>query len=185
MITVELQEIQGLYVIKPNLIEDERGHFFRSICKKELEHHGIEIDEIVQVNRSFNRRKGTFRGLHYQNPPFAEEKIIACIQGEVVDIIVDVRTGSPTFLKHVKITLSAHNKKSVLIPKGCAHGFITMCENSELLYFHTNYYMPSSEGAISISDPIVDISLPVDIEEISVRDKKHPLLSKNFTGIEI
>lgn len=182
---LEKLSINGAFLLDPELIEDVRGHFYRGFCRRELENCGGRIDEIVQVNRSFNKSKGTFRGLHYQLPPFAEEKIITCLKGCVADVIVDVRRDSPTFLVYEIVELSSVNKKSLLIPKGCAHGFITLNDNSELLYMHTNYYAPQYESACSIFDPLLSIKLPIDILEISDRDKSHELLSRDFKGIEI
>lgn len=182
---VEELPISGAYLLKPQLIEDERGHFFRGFCKKELEDHGLKIDEIVQVNRSFNKSKGTFRGLHYQLPPFAEEKIITCLNGSVADLIVDVRKESPTFLSYEIVELSSDNKYAIMIPKGCAHGFISLKDNAELLYMHTNYYAPKFEFAFSVKDPILNINLPITIREISDRDKAHKLLDKDFKGVEL
>jgi len=177
--------IGGVYYWEPDLHQDNRGYFYRGFCRDELKAQGIEVGDIVQMNHSFNKVKGTFRGLHYQIPPFAEEKIITCMQGDVLDLVLDLRKRSPTFLKYEVIGLSEVTHRSVLVPKGCAHGFITLKENCQLLYLHTAFYKPEYERAVSVSDPRVNITLPVRIEEMSERDKNHPLLSNDFQGIEL
>jgi dTDP-4-dehydrorhamnose 3,5-epimerase len=177
--------IAGVFISEPKKIEDKRGFFYRGFCRNELKKAGVNIGEIVQINHSFSRKKGTFRGLHYQRPPYSEEKIVSCLEGSVLDIAVDLRKGSPTFLQHVSVELSPLNCRSFIIPKGCAHGFITLEENCRLLYLHTEYYEPSWEGGCSVHDPLLQIQLPVVLTELSDRDKNHPYLSKDFTGIEI
>lgn len=177
--------IKGAYYWGPIRREDSRGYFYRGFCKQELRDAGINVGEIVQINHSFSVKKGTFRGFHYQLPPFAEEKIIACLEGEVLDFVLDLRKGSGTFLKHDAIVLTEKNNRSILIPKGCAHGFITLTENCKLLYLHTAFYKPEFERGVSISDPRVNVKLPVPIAEISERDQHHVLLNENFEGIKV
>lgn len=177
--------IRGACYWEPVKREDPRGYFYRGFCKQELQNTGINLGEIVQINHSFSAKKGTFRGFHYQLPPFAEEKMIACLQGEVLDFVLDLRKGSDTFLKHDSVVLSEKNNRSVLIPRGCAHGFITLQENCKLLYLHTAFYKQEYEGGVSISDPRISVNLPLPIEEISVRDQHHALLNENFEGIEV
>ena len=177
--------IQGAYFLEPTKHEDARGYFYRGFCKQTLSDAGIPVGDIVQINHSFSVKKGTFRGFHYQLPPFAEEKIVTCLQGEVLDFVLDLRKGSSTFLKHDSVTLSEKNNRSMLIPKGCAHGFITLTEDCKLLYLHTAVYQPEFERGISISDPRIGVKLPIGIEEISERDQHHALLNENFEGIEL
>jgi dTDP-4-dehydrorhamnose 3,5-epimerase len=177
--------IEGAYYWDPTKREDIRGYFYRGFCRQELSDLGIAIGEIVQINHSFSVKKGTFRGFHYQMPPFAEEKIVACMEGEILDFVLDLRNGSDTFLRHDSVVLSEQNNRSVLIPKGCAHGFITLTENCKLLYLHTAFYKPEFERGISISDPRVNVKLPIPIEEISERDQYHILLSEKFEGIKV
>jgi dTDP-4-dehydrorhamnose 3,5-epimerase len=177
--------IKDSFIITPDVIEDNRGFFYRALCRDELKRGGIDIDEIVQVNYSFNKNKGTFRGFHFQYPPFTEEKIVKCIKGEVMDIILDLRKGSGTFLKYDAVVLSEKNKRSVLIPKGCAHGFITLAENCELTYLHTQYYKPEYESGVSIFDPMLKMPTPIEMTEISERDRNRKFLPADFTGIEI
>lgn len=177
--------IRGACYWEPLKREDNRGYFYRGFCKQVLSDNGIHIGEIVQINHSFSVRKGTFRGFHYQLPPHAEEKIVTCLDGEVLDFILDLRKGSETFLKNETVTLSAKNNRSVLVPKGCAHGFITMTQNCRLLYLHTAFYNPEFERGIAHTDPRIDIKFPFSIEEISERDQRHPPLTENFEGIQI
>lgn len=177
--------IPGAYYWAPNKIEDDRGYFYRGFCRQELRAAGIKTDEIVQINHSFSKKKGTFRGFHYQLPPFAEEKIITCLEGEVLDFIIDIRKGSETLLQSEAVLLSGRNYRSVLIPKGCAHGFITLAENCRLLYLHTAFYNPESERGISVSDPRIRVKLPIAIAEISERDQRHAPLTENFDGIQL
>lgn len=182
---IEATSIHGSYILSPEKHEDDRGHFFRSFCKEELYKAGVDISEIVQINQSFSKEKGTFRGFHYQLPPYCEEKIVTCLEGEIVDFILDLRKGSDTFLKHDKIILSGETNRSLLIPKGCAHGFVTLTENCKLVYLHTAYYKPGYERGISWSDPRIGFELPIAINEISERDKNHPLLTVDFEGIQL
>jgi dTDP-4-dehydrorhamnose 3,5-epimerase len=177
--------IKGAYYWDPVKREDARGYFYRGFCRETLIDAGIMIGEIVQINHSFSVKKGTFRGFHYQLPPFAEEKIVSCLQGDVLDFVLDLRKGSDTFLKHDTVSLSEINNRSVLIPKGCAHGLITLTENCKLLYLHTAVYKPEFERGISISDPRISVKLPAPIEEISERDQHHALLNQKFEGIEL
>lgn len=177
--------IHGAYYWEPSKREDSRGYFYRGFCRQELSEAGVTMDEIVQINHSFSAKKGTFRGFHYQLPPFAEEKIVSCLEGEVLDFILDIRKGSKTFLKNEGVCLSGKNNRSVLIPKGCAHGFITLTENCKLLYLHTAFHKPEFEHGISISDPCIHVKLPITIMEISERDQHHPLLARNFEGIQL
>lgn len=177
--------IRGAYYWEPVKREDARGYFYRGFCRQELSDAGISMGEIVQINHSFSVKKGTFRGFHYQLPPFAEEKIITCLEGEVLDFVLDLRKGSETFLKHDSVILSEKNNRSVLIPKGCAHGFMTLSDNCKLLYLHTAIYKQEFEGGISISDPLINVMLPLPLEEISERDQHHALLNENFEGIQL
>lgn len=174
--------IKGLYIIEPTPNYDERGWFSRVYCQKEFLQ--ISNDEIfVQINHSFNVKKGTFRGFHYQIFPSCEQKLIRCISGSALDIVIDLRRGSETFLKniHVKIT---KNNKMIFVPKGCAHGFLTLEDNTELLYHHTAFYEQRSERGIRYDDPMLNISLKEKINIISKKDLEYPMLPKDFTGLE-
>ncbi len=178
--------LEGLWVIEPKPFKDDRGSFFRVFCKETYKKIGFEGD-FVQINHSINAKKGTIRGLHFQNPPFSETKLVRCINGKVLDVVVDIREDSPTFLKHFSIELSKDNQKSLFIPEGFAHGFQTLEDNSELIYHHTNYYTPNSEGGIRYDDPMLNIDwkLASSSLHISERDQSYDWLDKTFKGIKI
>lgn len=174
--------LSGAYLITLESFKDARGQFARIFCKEELKEIKFE-EEIVQINHSINIQRGAIRGMHYQVPPKAETKFVKCIKGEVIDVIIDIRENSPTFLKWHAEKLSEDNMKVLYIPKGFAHGFQVLKANSELLYFHTEYYDPRFEAGIRFDDPIVSIDWPLKISEISERDAAHPHLNKDFAGL--
>lgn len=176
--------IDGVFVIKPHLFSDDRGWFGRTFCKNEFLDNGMDIN-FVQLNQSFNRRKGTFRGMHYQVPPFTEKKLIRCVTGSIIDYVVDIREGSPTFLKHFEVCLSADNMDMILVPEGVAHGFYTLEDRTTLIYHHTEFHNAPSERGIRFNDPIINIKLPGPISIISDRDQGYPLLSDQFAGVSI
>jgi len=176
--------LKGAYIIDPEPFVDERGLFARVYCKEEFK----EIDfqsEFVQFNHSVNKSKRTFRGLHYQRPPFSEVKLIRCIRGNVFDIIVDLRKDSTTFLKHYCIELSEKNMKTMLVPQGFAHGFLTLEDNSQMLYHHTEYFKPGFEAGLRYDDPVLNIKLPEVPKIISEKDKNNPLISNTFKAIDL
>ena len=175
-------KMKGLFVIEPKPFRDSRGFFERIFCKEEFRRAGLE-KEIVQINRSITIAQGTIRGMHYQNPPYAEVKIIKCLRGKVFDVAVDLRSTSPTFLHWHGVELSAEQGNAVYIPEGFAHGFQTLEENCELLYMHTQNYNPANEGGICFNEPKVNIHWPLPIGYVSQRDKSHPLLNEGYKGI--
>lgn len=175
------QHIQGVYLIEPKVIADDRGGFFRTFCKKEMVQ--LKMRESVQMNHSINHKKGTLRGLHYQLAPHREQKLIRCISGSIFDVFVDLRANSPTFLQWGAVELSAQNKKMVFLDDGIAHGFITLADNTELLYQHSEFYAPQFEAGIRYDDPKLAIEWPLLPEVISERDLNHPNISPNFKGI--
>jgi len=175
-------KLTGLYIAEPEPFKDERGLFFRTFCKNvftEIEHY----KEFVQINQSINICKGTFRGLHYQLPPFKDVKLVRCISGSVIDIIVDVRKESDTFLKSFLIELSEENKRMIYIPEGFAHGFITLEDNTQLIYHHTSFYQPKHEGSLNINDCALNIKLPIKPRIMSKVDKNIPFVDDTFEGI--
>ena len=174
--------LKGSYIISLEPYSDERGWFARTFCKKEFEAIGHH-KEWVQMNHSFTTDKGTVRGMHFQLPPFSEIKMVRCVAGAVLDVIVDIREGSPTFLQWTGVELSAANKKMIYIPEGFAHGFQTLEENSELIYHHTAFYQPGVEAGLRYNDPAIKIDWPLAVQNISARDKEHPLLNEHFKGI--
>lgn len=176
--------LEGAYIVTPEPIVDERGSFARIFCKNEFSAIGHK-SEFVQINHSVNKLKGTFRGIHYQLPPFEEIKLISCISGSVYDIIVDIRNGSPTFLQSVAVEISKENRKMMYVPAGFAHGFITLEDNSQLIYHHTAFYTPGHEAGLRFNDPLLQIELPITPVVINEKDRNYPVISKGFKGIII
>ncbi len=171
--TFEETKINGAFVVQLEKLKDHRGYFARAWCKEELEQMNLETD-IKQYNASYNYKKGTLRGLHYQNPPYTETKYVRCTNGAVYDVIVDLRPESPTYKKWLGIELSAENMKMLYVPKGCAHGYLTLTDNAEVFYMVTAFYHKEAEGGVRYNDPAFNIEWPVEITDISDKDKKHP-----------
>lgn len=176
-------DITGLFVIDLEPFEDHRGHFSRIFCQKEFQEAGL-VSEFVQVNHSTTFRKGTIRGLHYQIPPFSEVKVIRCVRGSVIDIVVDIRKSSPTFLRYFAVELSETNNRMIYIPEGFAHGFQTLQDHSSLIYQHSNFYQPNSERGIRYDEPRLGISWPLEVTDISEKDHRQGVLPLDFIGIE-
>lgn len=176
--------LKGSFVIDLSPVGDERGWFTRVFCKNEFKKIG-HTAEWVQINHSYSQQKGTVRGMHFQKPPFSEIKLVRCIAGAVWDVIVDIRQGSPTFLQYFAQELSAGNKKMMYIPEGFAHGFQCLADDCELIYHHTSFYAPGSEGGIRFDDKRINIEWPIPVTVISERDQKHPLLETSYTGIKL
>lgn len=181
---MEFQElsIPGVYRVDARWIGDPRGGFARLFCQQEFEPY-FGQSSIRQINYSINREQGTVRGLHYQNPPYAEVKIVRCVAGSIFDVVVDLRRGSPTFLNWVGVTLSAENRHALLIPHGCAHGFQTLADDSEILYFHSEYYTPTAEGGVRYDDPRLGVEWPLAPINLSDRDIAHPLIESGYAGL--
>jgi len=161
---------------------DERGWFARYYCKDEFKQIGHN-KEWVQLNHSVTYAKGAIRGMHFQQAPFKEIKLVRCIAGAVFDVIIDLRKSSQTFLKWLGVELSAENKKMLYIPEGFAHGFQCLSDNCELLYHHTEFYTPDAEAGIRHDDPMISIQWPLPVTTVSKRDAVHPYLDGNFKGI--
>lgn len=174
--------LKGSFVIGLNILEDDRGWFARTFCKEEFEKIGHKI-EWLQLNHSFTKQKGTIRGMHFQEPPFGEIKLVRCIAGIVYDVMIDLRKDSPTFLQSFGAELSADNKKMIYIPEGFAHGFQTLSDNCELMYHHSEFYKPNIESGLKYDDPKLNIEWPLLVTNISERDKQHDFLKDNFIGI--
>ena len=174
----------GLRVLERSPIIDDRGFLERLYELKEFDPF-IGKTRIAQVNRSSTTRRGTVRGLHYQAPPYAEAKLVICLRGEVFDVAVDVRNGSPTFLHWHGEVLREGGYSTLVIPEGFAHGFQTLSDNCELLYLHTAVHAPSSEGGINPQDPRIAISWPQPISLMSPRDASQAMLTDNYTGLTL
>jgi dTDP-4-dehydrorhamnose 3,5-epimerase len=183
---MELQKtfFKDLFIIDKSVVGDSRGYFERMYCLETLQSFINKVN-IKQINHSYTKHAGVIRGLHFQKSPFAEKKIITCIKGEVLDVVVDVRQNSPTFLKHFSIKLSAENHKSLLVPEGFAHGFQTLVNDCELIYFHTKNYNRDAEGALNALDPYLGIEWALPLFERSEKDNLHPYIDKTFQGIKI
>ncbi len=174
--------IAGVRVATSRLVSDARGEFARLFDASALAAvHGNR--PVVQVNRSLNREAGTIRGLHFQRAPALEAKWVRCLRGRVFDVALDLRRGSPTFLHHFAIELSAAKGNTLFIPEGCAHGFQVIEPDSELLYLHTAPYVPEHEGGIRFDDPCHSIAWPLPPVGLSQRDRSHPLLPSDFQGL--
>jgi dTDP-4-dehydrorhamnose 3,5-epimerase len=176
--------IDGLLIIEHCPIHDERGFLERIFCQDTL-NPVLKGKSICQINRTITRAKGTVRGLHFQYPPHSENKIITCLRGQVWDLAIDLRRGSPTFLQHYGILLSSSNKLSYLIPEGFAHGLQTLTSNCEMLYLHTATYAVEAEGTLNAMDPRLKIQWPRPITARSKRDKNQTMLTDTFQGVDI
>ena len=165
--------LKGAYVIELEKRGDDRGWFARFFCEREYQQHGLN-HQIVQVNTSASKYPGTLRGMHYQLAPKAEDKIVRCLRGALFDAIIDLRPDSPTFLKHFAIELTAENRTMLYVPKGFAHGFITLEPDTEAFYLVTEYYAPASERGIRYNDPKFGIKWPLEPVVISDKDKNQP-----------
>ena len=165
-------KIKGVYIIEPELLTDERGFFARSFCKEEFQKYGLETD-IVQCNISYNAKKGTLRGIHYQVPPFEEAKIVSCTKGSIYDVVVDLRRDSSTYCQWHSEKLSADSYRMLYIPKGCAHGFQTLEDNCIVYYQMGEYYHSEGTGGIRWNDPSIGIVWPLPIRIISEKDKNY------------
>lgn len=176
--------IQGLRIAETKPYMDTRGAFMRLYCENELSEL-IERRRIVQINHSCTVAAGAIRGMHFQHPPHAEMKLIRCLKGRVLDVAVDLRKNSKTFLQWCAEELTPANGKMIIIPEGFAHGFQVLEPESELLYFHTSSYNPEAEGALRYNDPSIGICWPLPVTDISARDLQHPLINKDFVGISL
>lgn len=181
--TIKATPLAGLMVVERVVREDSRGFFSRLYCDEAFATEGFALP-IRQINHTWTRFAGTVRGLHFQHPPHAEDKFVSCLAGEIFDVAVDLRRGSPTFLHWHGERLSANNRRSLLIPKGFAHGFQTLTDDCELIYLHSHPYTPNSEGALNVADSRLMIDWPLPITEISDRDRSHAFLQSDFNGLE-
>jgi len=166
-------KLAGAYLIQSEEIADERGFFARVWCQDELKTKGLDSN-LVQCNISYNKIKGTVRGMHYQIAPYQEVKLVRCTQGAIYDIIIDIRANSPTFKQWIGVKLTASNRYILYIPKDFAHGFQTLTDNTEVLYQMSQFYKPEAARGIRWDDPSFDISWLVPITLISEKDKHYP-----------
>ena len=185
-ITVKVTEtkLKGVYILDPRVFGDERGWFMESWSKCKMEEKGLKVD-FLQDNHSFSAQKGTLRGLHYQLNPMCQAKLLRCLRGRVFDVAVDIRKSSPQYAQWVGVELSAENKKQLFVPRGFAHGFITLTDDVEVQYKADNYYSPECEGNVLWSDPEIGVEWPLEPVILSDKDKKAPLLSERMAKNEI
>lgn len=165
--------LAGAYVIEPERIEDERGFFARTFCAREFQAHGLNT-HFAQCSTSFNKAKGTLRGMHYQAAPHQEAKLIRCTRGSIFDVIIDLRPQTPTFKQHVSVELSAANRIMLYVPEGFAHGFQTLEDDSEVFYQISEFFAPDCARGVRWNDPAFGIQWPEAVRTISRRDRQYP-----------
>jgi dTDP-4-dehydrorhamnose 3,5-epimerase len=174
--------IAGAFRVKSEPMGDERGWFARAFCQRELAEHGVNFP-VRQINRSFNQKAGTVRGFHFQFPPHAENKLLRCVAGALVDVLVDLRPESPTFLHTEMVELRAEDHQALLIPERCCHAIQTLRDATEILYQVSAFYAPEAECGLRWNDPQLAITWPLEPSEISAKDAAWPLLCESLEGI--
>ncbi len=166
-------KLKDAYLIDLERKDDERGFFARAFCRNEFAAHGLATD-FVQSNLSFNSQRGTLRGMHYQVRPNEETKLVRCVRGAIYDVVVDLRTASPSYRDWIGLQLDAENRRMLYVPAGFAHGYLTLTDNCEILYQVSAFYSPESERAVRWNDPAFNILWPMRPEVISSKDSSHP-----------
>lgn len=169
----ESTRLAGAYVIEVERIEDDRGFFARAWCQREVAEQGLN-PRVAQCNVSFNRERGTLRGMHYQVEPYREVKVVRCIRGAIWDAIVDLRPDSPTFKRWIGVELTAENRRALYVPEGFAHGYQTLAADSEVFYQVSEFYQPGSEAGLRWNDPAIGIEWPLEPTAMSAKDRAHP-----------
>lgn len=172
-------KLPGVFEIQVEAKSDERGFFARTWCQREFEKHGLN-PKLVQCSVSFNERKGTLRGMHFQDVPYAETKLVRCTQGSIYDVVLDLRSQSPTFKQWISVVLTAEKRNMVYIPEGCAHGFLTLEDQTEVFYQMSEFYNAESARGLRWDDPAFQIVWPARVEVISERDRTYP----NFESVQ-
>lgn len=165
--------LKNAYLIELQRLEDERGFFARAWCQREFTEHGLN-PHLVQCNISFNKKKGTLRGMHYQLAPYEEAKLVRCIHGAIYDVIIDLRPASPTFKQYFGATLTAEARNMLYVPEGFAHGFLTLEDNTEIFYQMSEFYAPDYARGLRWNDPAFSIEWPAPVQVISERDAAYP-----------
>lgn len=183
-IVTDISSFTGLKLIERKKLGDSRGYLTRLFCTEEVYAAGW-VKPIAQINHTYTSKKGTVRGLHFQKPPHSEMKIVTCIKGEIYDVAVDLRRGFKTFLNFHGEILSADNCRAMLIPEGFAHGFQTLTDDVELIYFHSEVYTPNAEAGVNPLDQSLSIDWRLPITLISDRDNNFPMVNNNFKGVLI
>lgn len=177
-------KLKGVFIIEPQVFGDNRGWFMETWSKVKMEGAGLNFD-FVQDNHSYSAQKGTLRGLHYQLNPMSQAKIVRCTRGTILDVAVDIRKNSPQFAQWTSAILSAENKKQFLIPRGFAHGFLTLSDDVEIQYKADNYYAPHLDGNIRWDDPQIKIDWPFEPSILSDKDKNAPTLADRIEHNEL
>ena len=172
-------KLQGAWTVDLDQREDDRGYFARAFCQNEFAAHGIASD-VRQANISLSLHAGTVRGIHFQYPPACENKFIRCIRGAILDLIVDLRPESPTFLQHVSVELSADNRRAFVVPPRFGHSFMSLTDDAEVMYLVSEFYTPAEEGGLRWNDPELGIAWPRDMATISDKDASWPLIGEQL-----
>jgi dTDP-4-dehydrorhamnose 3,5-epimerase len=166
-------KLKGAFIVEIEKLTDDRGFFARSWCRKEFEAYGL-TSRVVQTNVSFNHKKGTLRGMHYQIAPYQESKLIRCTRGAIYDVIIDLRPDSPTYKQWIGVELTADNYTLFFVPEDFAHGFMTLVDDTEITYQVSPFYTPGSEKGIRFNDPTLNIQWPLEVFVISEKDRTWP-----------
>lgn len=167
--------IKGAWLIELDQRQDDRGFFARTFCAREFEKHGI-VPAVAQCNLSYNHKKGTLRGMHYQLPPAVEPKLVRCTRGAIRDVIIDMRPDSPTYLQHFGVDLTEENRRALYVPDLCAHGYQALTDHAEVVYQVGEFYSPGYERGIRYDDPAIGLKWPLPVTVISEKDASWPLL---------
>ena len=176
--------LDGVLILEPKVFGDARGWFMETWSARKFQAAGLTFD-FVQDNQSYSAQRGTFRGLHYQTAPFAQSKLVRCTRGKLLDIAVDIREGSETFAKWIAVELTAENKKQLLIPRGFAHGFLTLTDDVEIQYKADNFYAPTCDGNIIWNDSEIALDLPFAPTILADKDAKAPTLRERLERNEL
>ena len=175
MINIQNTSLDGVYIIEPKAFGDNRGWFMESYSKRDMEAAGINVD-FVQDNRSYSAKKGIIRGLHFQKNPMAQAKLVTCLRGAILDVAVDLRRDSPTYKQWISVELNSENRYQLFIPKGFAHGFLTLTDDVEIMYKCDEFYSPEHDGGIRFDDPDIGVEWGCTDPILSEKDTNAPLL---------
>lgn len=177
-------ELKGAFLIDLDRKEDARGFFARAFCQNEFMAHGLK-PKIAQANYAFSIKKGTVRGMHFQYPPAAEAKLIRCTRGAIVDVIIDLRPESATYLQHISVELTEDNRLALYVPERFAHGYQVLRDDTDTLYHASEFYAPEAEGGLRYNDPRLKLDWPISVSVISEKDQKLPLLSETEKELKL
>lgn len=175
-------KLKGAFIVDLETRSDHRGFFARTFCAREFEAYGLK-PTVAQCNLSFNYRKGTLRGMHYQIAPATETKLVRCTQGAIYDVIIDMRPYSPTYLSHIGVELTAENRRALYVPEMFAHGYQALTDEAEVVYQVGEFYTPGYERGLRYNDPVFAIDWPLTVSEISDKDAAWPLFAATCVGV--